>query len=318
MTENVRNEVRKRRPISLQEKLEFLKMIDSGRPLLAVAREFGIPPSTARTIVKERLKVKLLSEHYNVPPGRKRMRLGLFRDVEEALHMWFRQMRTKNCKVNGPMLKQKAREFAQYLGHTNFEGSSGWLSRFRERYGLSVKAMEGDGNINVVTGIGMTDEEIVATVCAHNMHSEALLNKCSTNSEEIVTDICPNSIVSANYCEEADRKTDELSSETSKFDSPLETSKFDSSTETPKFDSSLETSKFDSSTSFQEFNLSIGLREAINLTEKLSCFLKQQDSVPDHVWKSLSTVEDFILLDLTERHKQRKITDYFKSQSIKL
>ncbi|XP_054716906.1 uncharacterized protein LOC129226329 [Uloborus diversus] len=250
MVENIR----KRKQISVKEKLEILNMIDCGEKLSAVARQFGISSSTASTIVKERFKIKLLSEHYNIAPERKRMRLGLFRDVDEAVNIWFRQQRNKNSPVNGPMLQQKAREFAVQLGHKNFEGSSGWLSRFRERFGLSMKVMRDEDHSDLMPGIGMTDDEIVASVYHSSLHLKT----------------------------KRDNQEQPTHSETEKSSKPVSTE--------PKVD----------------------FKDAILCAAKLTCFFKRQENIPTHILKALHHVSDFMLNDLQEKLKQRKITDYFK------
>lgn len=273
--------IRRRRSITVKEKLDILNMVDSGQKLSAVAREFGISSSTASTIVKERHKIKMLADHYNIDPERKRMRLGIYRDVDEAVHMWFRQMRMKNIPINGPMLQQKAREFAVQLGHQNFEGSSGWLFRFRERHGLSVKTMRDpdENNIYNCGGVGMTDDEIVTSVCQNTIHP---LNFCDTKDN--VKD--KNNIKGA--------KKSKVFNSIEKPDIPEN-----------YFVPEIELTDYDQSVAL------IGLPEAIALADKLTSFLKGQN-VPSDILKSMDTVSDFIDKDLRQQMKQRKITDYFK------
>ncbi|KAM6148026.1 tigger transposable element-derived protein 4 [Erethizon dorsatum] len=54
-------------------------------------------------------------------------------DLEEALMRWYRIAQCLNVPVNGPMLRLKANDFAQKLGHNDFKCSNGWLDRFKSR-----------------------------------------------------------------------------------------------------------------------------------------------------------------------------------------
>lgn len=283
---------RKRRSITVKEKLDMLSMIDNGHKLSAVAREFGISSSTASTIVKERHKIKLLSDHYNIDPDRKRMRLGIYRDVDEAVHLWFRQMRMKNIPVNGPMLQQKAREFASQLGHQNFEGSSGWLFRFRERHGLTVKTMRvnDDSNVYNCAGVGMTDDEIVTSVSQNSVHSLTFCDRDKNATHEIPEDY--------------------LVPEIELVDSYPIVEHSDSGPSAEQNEHKYFMNLNDSGSNLND-NGVISIQEAISLTRKLTSFLKQHD-VPTGILKSMNAVSGFIEFDLREQLKQRKITDFFK------
>lgn len=268
--------IKKRRSISVKEKLAILSMVEGGEKLVKVARAFGISTSTASSIVKERFKIKLLAEHYRMSPNRKRMRLGLFKDIDEAVNIWVQQMRAKNSPLNGPMLQQKAKEFATQLGHKTFEPSTGWLFRFRERFGLTQKSIKEDDRSNIVTGVGMTDDEIVASVCPVNIPSERFLDT-NVSIESYEPRACE--IYEPRECESYEPR--EVI--------PLEVKP---------------------AVTFPE--AAISFPEAIQSVEKLIMFLRDQEDVPDHIWTSLNTIEGYILLDLPEKYKQKKITDYFR------
>lgn len=53
-------------------------------------------------------------------------------------------MRSKNIPISGPLLREKALEFARALGHDDFLASEGWLARFRERYGIRARLLCGE------------------------------------------------------------------------------------------------------------------------------------------------------------------------------
>ncbi|KAH7967958.1 hypothetical protein HPB52_004399 [Rhipicephalus sanguineus] len=128
---------KKRKQFSLQEKVDLFKEIDAGKKQIDLCRERGIAPSTLATILKDREKVLKLHRESQLAPTRKRLRLGNFQDVDQAVLTRFKDARLQNVPVSGPMLQEKAREFADALEVTGFDASSGWLFRFRQRNGIT-------------------------------------------------------------------------------------------------------------------------------------------------------------------------------------
>ncbi|XP_037580219.1 tigger transposable element-derived protein 6 [Dermacentor silvarum] len=81
----------------------------------------GVAPSTVATILKDRQKILELHRGSQLAPSRKRLRLGNFQDVDAAVLTWFKDARSQNVPVSGPMLQEKARQFADALDITGFE-----------------------------------------------------------------------------------------------------------------------------------------------------------------------------------------------------
>ncbi|KAM6071935.1 tigger transposable element-derived protein 4 [Theristicus caerulescens] len=90
--------------------------------------------------MKNKEKVLEAFESLRFDPKRKRLRTAFYTDLEEALMKWYRIAQCLNVPVNGPMLRLKANDFAQKLGHSDFKCSNGWLDRFKSRYGLVFRA----------------------------------------------------------------------------------------------------------------------------------------------------------------------------------
>ena len=65
------------------------------------------------------------------------MRTAVYEEVDKAVYTWFVEMLAKKIPINGPLLCLRARSFERSLGFLEFMGSTGWLHRFRERYGIS-------------------------------------------------------------------------------------------------------------------------------------------------------------------------------------
>ena len=54
--------------------------------------------------------------------------------LNKALMKWLLIMRSGNIPINGPMLKEKAHEFAEELKLDSFHASDGWLEKWKKRY----------------------------------------------------------------------------------------------------------------------------------------------------------------------------------------
>lgn len=70
----------------------------------------------------EVIEVFQLSSFYCI----KRTRISEFLNIEMCLLEWIKQTLDKNIPINGPLLKDKSKEFATKLGIQNFSAGNGW------------------------------------------------------------------------------------------------------------------------------------------------------------------------------------------------
>lgn len=129
--------------LSLADRVEVLKRIDCKESQVSVAKHFGINPSQICRIVK--LRQQIMDDwQNNANPDRKRKRTGKAEDVEEALLRWFSQARSRQLPVSGPMLIEKANQFAAGFGIENFSATNGWLERWKKRENIKFKQLHGE------------------------------------------------------------------------------------------------------------------------------------------------------------------------------
>lgn len=119
--------------LSLHNKFELIKEVETGAKKKDVAVKYGIPRSTVSTILKNKTKVIDAIESGNVRANRKRLKKGNFENVDDAVLQWFKAKRNQNVPVSGPLIKEKALEFAGCLGENNFKASTGWLDNWKRR-----------------------------------------------------------------------------------------------------------------------------------------------------------------------------------------
>ncbi|NWR45039.1 TIGD4 protein, partial [Regulus satrapa] len=132
--------VRRKKSISIEEKIDIISAVESGKKKADVAAKYGIKRNSLSSIMKNKEKVLEAFETLRFDPKRKRLRTAFYADLEEALMKWYRIAQCLNVPVNGPMLRLKANDFAKKLGHSDFKCSNGWLDRFKSRYGLVFRA----------------------------------------------------------------------------------------------------------------------------------------------------------------------------------
>ncbi|NWZ96939.1 TIGD4 protein, partial [Nesospiza acunhae] len=132
--------VRRKKSITIEEKIDIISAVESGKKKAEIAAKYGIKRNSLSSIMKNKEKVLEAFETLRFDPKRKRLRTAFYADLEEALMKWYRIARCLNVPVSGPMLRLKANDFAQKLGHSDFKCSNGWLDRFKSRYGLVFRA----------------------------------------------------------------------------------------------------------------------------------------------------------------------------------
>ncbi|ESP01344.1 hypothetical protein LOTGIDRAFT_79340, partial [Lottia gigantea] len=54
-------------------------------------------------------------------------------EINKLTYEFFKDCRSRNAVVNGPLLMAKALKFATHLGNDTFSASNGWLSAFLKR-----------------------------------------------------------------------------------------------------------------------------------------------------------------------------------------
>lgn len=132
-----------RKALTVEFKRNVLKCVELNpkKKKIDIAKEFGITPTTLATIIKNKEKFK---DEGGLPKHCKKAKKGELKDVEEAVLKWFTQCRAKNVPITGPLLQEKAQQFAAQLGHADFRASNGWLYRFQNRHDINCKKVCGE------------------------------------------------------------------------------------------------------------------------------------------------------------------------------
>ena len=142
---------RKRVVLSLEQKLEVLKLIDSSTSYTVICEKFGIGRSTVSDIKRNRTKLLAFRRELK-EMGTKRnvkvMKLGDDPELEKAVYIWFQQKRMEKVPISGPLLCEKAVELYKTLHkdakESDFVASEGWKYRFCKRHGIRQLSLQGE------------------------------------------------------------------------------------------------------------------------------------------------------------------------------
>lgn len=76
--------------------------------------------------------------------NKKRQRKPKFEDLNRAMSKWFEQMMEKGAQVNGPILLEKAQQFAIQLNIPDFKANPGWLQRWKKNENIQFRKRHGE------------------------------------------------------------------------------------------------------------------------------------------------------------------------------
>ena len=116
---------------SYKIKYKALKELEKGTPHKDVASLFGVPKNTLSTWKKNKGKI---FEKYNSGLISKRVKPEKCEELTQTkLCIMFLILQSENVPISGPMLKEKALEFAGELNIEGFQASEGWLEIWKKR-----------------------------------------------------------------------------------------------------------------------------------------------------------------------------------------
>ena len=137
-----------RKNLTLNEKKQIIEAASDNVTQTELAKRFEVPRTTIIGIIKSKEMIQNAIESGNAS---KRIRIKSSRneELEQAILIWFKQVRSQNISVIGQLLQEKAREIAAQLQISEFRASNGWLEKFLRRHSITLKSVQGEvGDIN--------------------------------------------------------------------------------------------------------------------------------------------------------------------------
>ena len=123
----------------------------------------------------------------NKQPGKKRVKVSGGEDVQKAMLTWFRQARSENIPINGPLLLEKAHSIAMQLG-SDFVPNAYWLERVKKRENISFNKLHGEKKAANFEGAETWKKDVLPTLLSeyeaidvYNADESALFYKAMPN-----------------------------------------------------------------------------------------------------------------------------------------
>ena len=122
---------RKLENTKLIQKCQIIRQIEKGMTNKEASETFGVPKNTISTWMKN--KDKLFEGLEQSSSDAKKMRRCDYEQVDKAVFKWFSLQRSQNVLIDGPILKEKALQFAKSFNFPTFKASDGWLDKWKKR-----------------------------------------------------------------------------------------------------------------------------------------------------------------------------------------
>jgi Tc5 transposase DNA-binding domain/CENP-B N-terminal DNA-binding domain len=129
---------------TVAQKLEIIRALETGQLQKDVCKQFNVKQSTVATIFKNKEELKRRAQDSPGLLKLKKSRVCKFPTVDKAVELFIAQAREHNVPLSGPIIQAKAKLYAVALGIDGFEASSGWLTKFTARHGISFKSICGE------------------------------------------------------------------------------------------------------------------------------------------------------------------------------
>lgn len=140
---------RKGEVLSLELRVEVIRESSSGLSQRALALKFNCSKTQIQNILKD--KDRLLREwKEGGSQFAKRKRRQKNENVNNFVWEWFKEARAKGLPLSGPILQEKAREFAAFFNIGKFNASNGWLDSFKKRHNIVFREILGESEMEEV------------------------------------------------------------------------------------------------------------------------------------------------------------------------
>lgn len=145
---------KRRQDLTLGAKVKVLEMLDMEPkvPQGKIANMFRVSQSQVSRIMKNKDAIMGQWNRF-ATPDRKRCRLGKAGALEQKLVDWYKQAKKEDLPISGPILMEKAKSIGNEMG-IDFKPSAGWLGRWKDRNGVTLKRFKDKDGAPSITKVG--------------------------------------------------------------------------------------------------------------------------------------------------------------------
>ncbi|GBL78056.1 Tigger transposable element-derived protein 4 [Araneus ventricosus] len=180
------DDVGKRKAISIEDKVKFIRKLQNGESQSAICKEYSLSKSTVATIWKNHDSI--ISVYGKNINECKRLQKADIENVKEALFKWFTLQSSRNLPITDSILQAKANEFVELFEDKSLVCSNGWLDRFKKRHNIRSGKVVCEAVVFVlpisITGWKMFGRTLFA-ITMKRTFSTPMKQVCFTSSLEI-------------------------------------------------------------------------------------------------------------------------------------
>ena len=133
-----------RKTLTLEERVKVINMNSSGKSCKKIAEELGVGKTQIQCIMKRKAEVLEDFESSTSLNRKRKMRKTGNEEINELLLKWFTDCTARRIPVTGPLMKEKALQFASQLSNEDFKASNGWLDSFVKRNNIKFGKLHGE------------------------------------------------------------------------------------------------------------------------------------------------------------------------------
>ena len=134
----------KRKTVTLSERVDVIKEGEKGQSSRELSAKFGVGRTQIQCILKRKAEVMAEYESAASPSKRRNARPTGNEPINELCLKCFLEATNRKINVSGPMIQEKALQFARELDIPTFTASNGWLESFMKRHQLAFGKLCGE------------------------------------------------------------------------------------------------------------------------------------------------------------------------------
>ena len=137
--------VRKRKILTLEERVAALQKVDCGMSCHWIANELDVGKIQIQEIVRDRQKILKRWEGGERSDRKytKVRKIG-YKELDKVVWEWFTRARAKNIPVSGKLIQERTLMYTAELGHSSFTASNSWLEKWQKRHNVRMTVVLGE------------------------------------------------------------------------------------------------------------------------------------------------------------------------------
>ena len=127
---------KKQSSLTIPQKVDLIRKFDQGTSVRGLCNEFQLGKSTVYDIIKKKKEILSFFVDSDSPmemAKRKTIRGARNNDHDKVMIEWFKQCRSENVPLSGPMIMAQAVKYHKEMGLTTAcEYTTGWQDKFKK------------------------------------------------------------------------------------------------------------------------------------------------------------------------------------------